>query len=296
MREPIAKMEQERAVPRAGGEDRPHTNGIGAVWVDMRLRKLPCVLQQELARACRLVVTCNAHDLNPKLRAAEAEVIAFDFDYPDARGLQALLSAKRQFAHIPILMLVEQPYDNLLLWALRARVWDVLIKPVACELILERMQWSRAARGAIGPDRMRSNAMPAPAIPMEARFLPASAGSRCTDTACGYINDHLHEKLSVVALAHRSGMDRYQFSRIFRSEHGVTFRDYVLAVRLHRAEEMLSYTNAAVTEIAFCAGFHDLSHFARLFRRRTGCSPSEFRQRQRVASNAQELRACAQDS
>jgi AraC-like DNA-binding protein len=283
----------------AGGEDRPRTNRISAVWVDMRLRKLPCVLQQQLARACRLVVTCSANDLRPELRAAEAEVIAFDFDYPDARSLQALLSAKRQFAHIPILMLVEQPYDNLLLWALRARVWDVLIKPVACEQVLERMEWSRAARAAIGPDRMRINAMPVPATPMEARFLPTSAGSRCTDTACGYINDHMHEKLSVMALARRSGMNRYQFSRIFRSEHGMTFRDYVLSVRLHRAEEMLSHTDAPVTEIAFCAGFHDLSHFARLFRRRTGCSPREFRQRQRIAScssEAQELRACAQDS
>jgi AraC-like DNA-binding protein len=218
------------------------------------------------------------------VRAAEAELIAFDFDYPDARGLQALQNARRQFAHIPILMLVEQCYDNLLLWALRARVWDVLIKPVASDSVLERMQWIRAARTAIGRTGMRTNAMPAPAIPVEARFLAKGARSRGTGSACGYINDHMHEKLSATALARRCGMNRYQFSRAFRSEQGVTFREYVLSVRLERAEQMLSHTDAPVTEIAFCAGFQDLSHFASLFRRRTGCSPREFRQRRRAAS------------
>lgn len=259
-------------------------DGICALWVDMRLRRLPCSLQQRLASACRLTIVRSVDDLHRQVRATSPDTIAFDFDYPDVYGLQALLNARQQFAHVPVLMLTEQCYDNLLLWALRARVWDILIKPVADECVLQRMEWIRTARATRAPTGMRNNAMPVPAIPMEARFAAASRRSRCTDTAYGYVNDHLHEKLSAVALARRCGMNRFEFSRVFRSEHGVTFRDYVLSARLHRAEEMLSRTDAAITEIVFCAGFHDLSHFDSLFRRRAGCSPTEFRQRHRAAS------------
>lgn len=259
-------------------------NGISALWVDMRLRRLPCSLQQRLASACRLTVVHSADDLQRQVRTTLPDTIAFDFDYPDVYGLQAVLNVRRQFAHIPVLMLTEQCYDNLFLWALRARVWDVLIKPVAHECVLQRVEWIRAARTTKAPAGTRNNAMPAPAIPMEARFAATSGRPRWTDTTCGYVNDHMHEKLSAVALARRYGMSRFEFSRAFHSEHGVTFRDYVLSARLHRAEEMLSRTDAPITEIAFCAGFHDLSHFASVFRHRAGCSPTEFRQRYRAAS------------
>lgn len=256
-------------------------NEISALWVDMRLRKLPSALPQTLASACRVTIAHGVEDLHRRTRLIAPHMIAFDFDYPDVQGLQALLHTRQAFTRVPVLMLTEQCYDNLLLWALRARVWDVLIKPVADEQVLRRVEWICAARAATGPTGTRNNAMPVPAIPMEARFAPANGRPHRTDSACGYVHDHLHEKLSTTTLARRCGMSRYEFSRTFHSEHGVTFRDYLLAVRLQRAAEMLSRTDAPITEIAFCAGFHDLSHFASLFRRRTGCSPSEFRQRQR---------------
>ena len=73
-------------------------------------------------------------------------------------------------------------------------------------------------------------------------------------------------------------MSRYQFSRMFHAEQGVTFRDHLLSMRLLRAADMLSRTQAPITDVALCSGFQDLSHFARQFRRHNGCSPSAFRQ------------------
>jgi AraC-like DNA-binding protein len=254
---------------------------FSVVWVDMRLRKRAFVLARQMSYACQLVFAESAEELERKVRATNAEVITFDFDYPDARGLRMLLSCRKQLVHVPVLMLIEQCYDDLLLWALRARVWDVLIKPVDACHVTQRMEWIRAARTAVDRAGSRANAMPEPIIPVQARFVTSNTRGHCTDSACGYIHDHLHEKLSETALARRCGMSRFQFSRSFRDEHGVTFRDYVLSVRLNRAEAMLSHTDAPITEVAFCSGFHDLSHFASLFRRRTGCSPRQFRQRQR---------------
>lgn len=258
-------------------------NRIDVLWVDLRLRRLPDSLPRGVASACRVAIVHCAEDIQPMVRAARPDAIAFDFDCPDVPGLQALLDTRQRFAHIPVLMLTEQCYDNLLLWALRARVWDVLVKPVTEDGVRQRLARLRAARSATDLGGTRSNAMPAPAIPVEARLAASSVRSRRTDTVRSYVEDHLCEKLSATELAHRYGMSRYEFSRTFHDEHGVTYRDYLLSARLHRAAEMLRRTDAPVTEVAFCVGYHDLSHFDSQFRRHTGCSPSEFRQRHREA-------------
>lgn len=124
------------------------------------------------------------------VRAARPDAIVFDFDYPDVHGLQALLDTRQQFAHIPVLMLTEQCYDNLLLWALRARVWDVLVKPVTEECVRQRLALLRAAQSATGLGRTRSNAMPTPAIPAEARLAASNARSRRTEPVRSYVEDH----------------------------------------------------------------------------------------------------------
>jgi AraC-like DNA-binding protein len=64
----------------------------------------------------------------------------------------------------------------------------------------------------------------------------------------------------------------------------MSFADYVLEQRLNFAERQLanSANNAAVTEIAYAAGFSDLSYFSR---RRFGITPSDRRAAARLASN-----------
>lgn len=262
-------------------------NRINALWIDRRLRRSPAWPPPELGAACQLSVVTNADDLPALIHQMRPRCIVFDFDYPNAEGLKALLRTRQQFAFVPVLMLIEPCYDSLLLWALRARVWDVLIKPVAVTSLLQRMLWLRDASSETDADGTRTNAMPVPAVPVEARFCADSASANHrTDSVCSYVKGHLHEKLSETELASRHGMSRTQFSRAFHREHGVTFREYLQSARLHRALEMLGRTDAPITEVAFCAGFHDLSHFASVIRRHAGCSPSEFRHRVRESHQA----------
>jgi two-component system, response regulator YesN len=62
---------------------------------------------------------------------------------------------------------------------------------------------------------------------------------------------------------------------------GVSFRDYLLAVRLARAKQLLSSGRAFVTEVAQMAGFGDLPRFDKLFKRSTGLTPSAYRAQER---------------
>jgi AraC-like DNA-binding protein len=75
---------------------------------------------------------------------------------------------------------------------------------------------------------------------------------------------------------------------LFETE-GLSFNKFVVERRLLRAYEMLSdsqRSDRTITAIALTAGFSDLSHFNRAFRRRFGTTPSEARHAGRDAGNA----------
>jgi AraC-like DNA-binding protein len=85
--------------------------------------------------------------------------------------------------------------------------------------------------------------------------------------------------LTLAALAARHKVSPRSVQLLFESE-GVTFSQFVLEQRLARAFRMLGdprYARMTVSAIALAAGFGDLSHFNRSFRRRYGATPSEVR-------------------
>lgn len=83
------------------------------------------------------------------------------------------------------------------------------------------------------------------------------------------------EPLAVDDMARAAGMSRYHFSRLFRSQTGVSPYRFLQDTRVERAAELLRAGRRSVTEVALSVGFRDLGRFGRAFRRRHGCAPSE---------------------
>ena len=74
-------------------------------------------------------------------------------------------------------------------------------------------------------------------------------------------------------------MSKSLLSRRFKEVAGMTFRGYLLRVRLERAKTLLSRKHASITEVAHSVGFGDLPRFDKLFKRYTGLTPSAYRAR-----------------
>ena len=94
-----------------------------------------------------------------------------------------------------------------------------------------------------------------------------------------WIADHLTDDLSVPALAGRAQMSERTFARAFRRETGSTPGDYVEALRVERARLLLETTPAQVDAVAAACGFGTVETLRRAFARRTGVSPSAYRDR-----------------
>lgn len=92
-----------------------------------------------------------------------------------------------------------------------------------------------------------------------------------------YIRFHYDEELRLSTLASMVNMATSTFCRFFKRQTGVHLRDYIADVRLDAVEHKLMNTDAMICDMSFQCGFNTLSNFNRLFRRRYGCNPTEYK-------------------
>jgi AraC family transcriptional regulator len=92
-----------------------------------------------------------------------------------------------------------------------------------------------------------------------------------------HIRDNLSNDLSIAQLAAIAGMSPHYFAELFRRSTGRAPHQYVLLQRIERAKESLRDPRHSVIEAGLDAGFVNPSHFARIFRKLVGMSPSVFR-------------------
>lgn len=100
-----------------------------------------------------------------------------------------------------------------------------------------------------------------------------------------WMNSHLHEELRVQRLAEVAGMSVRNFSRSFTEKIGTTPAKAVEQLRLEAAKLILQETDHSIKRIARDVGLGDEQNLRRMFHRRFGISPLEFRNRFSATSN-----------
>ena len=94
-----------------------------------------------------------------------------------------------------------------------------------------------------------------------------------------HIAHHLAEVIDFPALAKKCGMSYSLFRKRFRDYNGLSPLDYQIALRVRRAMHLLSSTDFPAGQIAEDTGFNSPAYFSKVFRARTGFSPTDWRQR-----------------
>jgi AraC-like DNA-binding protein/ligand-binding sensor protein len=95
--------------------------------------------------------------------------------------------------------------------------------------------------------------------------------------AKSYIGEHQADDLSLGQVAKAVNASTFYFCKLFKRSTGTNFVDYVSRLRIAKAKNLLLNPHCMVSEIAFEVGFQSLTHFNRVFKKRTGQSPSEYR-------------------
>ncbi len=95
----------------------------------------------------------------------------------------------------------------------------------------------------------------------------------------GYIRRHMSETITTEAIAKSLYMSRPYLSRRFKEETGETLKDFILQEKTEEARRLLRYSSKSFPAISGYLGFSSQSHFTRVFKKYTGCTPGEYRER-----------------
>ncbi|MCD2259519.1 helix-turn-helix domain-containing protein [Psychroserpens luteolus] len=94
-----------------------------------------------------------------------------------------------------------------------------------------------------------------------------------------YIDNNYDKNLKLDFLSHIRFTSKYHLLRLFKRYYGQTPRQYLTDKRIEKSKDNLK-NGMTVTETCFAVGFESLGSFSKLFKTKTGKSPSAFQKEQ----------------
>ncbi len=94
-----------------------------------------------------------------------------------------------------------------------------------------------------------------------------------------FIDNNFENNLKLDILSHIHFTSKYHLQRLFKRYYGLTPKQYLIDKRIEKSKENLK-NGMTVTETCFAVGFESLGSFSKLFKIKTGKSPSVFQKEQ----------------
>ena len=95
--------------------------------------------------------------------------------------------------------------------------------------------------------------------------------------AMQYLDNHFMHRIKISELADYIGIDRSYLTKSFREEYHVSPQEYLIRLRMEKAEYLLENSAEPVASIASQVGYPDALAFSKIFKQRNGLSPTEYR-------------------
>lgn len=187
------------------------------------------------------------------------DIVFIDMNMPLMNGIDFLEIASK--SHPDCQFIVISGYDSFQYAraAIQFSVADYLLKPI------ERSELERVLRKVI------------PNLPSRQIKSGDFSIVEVASAVKEYVDRHYQESIHVGKIAKKYFVSKEYLSRIFNSTYGCPVYEYLLRVRMQKGKELLSDPSLAIQRVAELIGYNDASYFCKAFRRRYGCTPTEYR-------------------
>lgn len=195
------------------------------------------------------------------IESEHPEIIITDMKMPvmDGKELLKTLAAKNISSKI-IVISGFSDYD-FTRQAIRSNVIDYILKPV------DEQELNEALCRAISEIDIEQNTL------IEAE----ESSNDLVFEIERYIRENYCSEISLSDLANRFYLSKEHISRSFKRHFQINLFDFITSLRIEKAKALLSKTKLSIEEIAEMTGFSNGNYFSKTFRKQTGLSPSEFK-------------------
>jgi CheY-like chemotaxis protein/AraC-like DNA-binding protein len=244
---------------------KPHIMIVDDSMVDLRL--LTALLTRH---GYRLSVAFNGHDAVQKIDLLLPDLILLDINMPQMNGLAAcrLLKQNERTRHIPVIFLTAATDADMRLEGFAVGAVDFVNKPFHEEEVLARIHIHLSL----------ANTVSQPPVAIHPK-TPDSKDAALFNAAKDYMRQHISDPPSPEALAQLLGTHEKRLNQTFVKHSNLTLYAWLREERLRQACELLRSTDTPVAALSEYLGFSTQSNFAKAFKERFACSPSEYRQR-----------------
>ncbi len=162
--------------------------------------------------------------------------------------------------------LVNTPYSSKLISLINYFGEELENYNESCKLMLQSISMQIAIQilRETGNDSLMKNNKPADAY----NYLKI---------AKEYMRAHFNANIKIEDICKHIHISPYYFMHMFKEQTGRTPHEFLLALRLEKAEEMLKNGNYSIEEVGTSCGFVDAAHFSKAFKRAKGITPSRYK-------------------
>jgi two-component system response regulator YesN len=203
-----------------------------------------------------------------KLHADELDVLITDIKMPIMNGLKLIESVREQLPKLPIVILSGFNDFEYARTAIRSGVTDYLLKPVVKTQLYDLLMKLISQKG--GTDRG------------DAKIADLNE-NYIVEHIKHYLDKHYDKNFELDKLADAIDKNASYISRVFRLHTAITITDYLIQIRIDKAKQFLiDHPHLKNYEVSQLVGYQDSVYFNKLFKKITGITPREYRDRCQV--------------
>lgn len=193
----------------------------------------------------------------------EIDLVILDVMMPSLLGTEVLKEIKMIAPHLPIIILTGYTSKDLAIEALRGHADDYIEKPLninKTNKIIERILENKICGSDINYTDTKGK----------------------VDRVKYFVERNYDKKISLNDAAAVVGLSPKYLSRIFKEIAKKSFSQYRLEAKIEIAKELLKDNKYNISQLSYKIGYKNLESFIRQFKKFEGCSPTEYRKKQKL--------------
>ena len=245
-------------------------------------------IRKQFGSEVELIEAENGREDVEQFQKAPFQIAVLDIEMPGTNGLEAAAAIREMSSECEMIILTAFDEFQYAKKAITVRALDYLLKPVSEEELIicleEAMQRINYNRHMVNMPKEHDSKTDVAAagegfsgVPSEEEKEGNSKNKMISKKILKYIEEHYHEDISLQELAGYLNYSDAYFCTVFKQCFEQNFITFLSQFRVEKAKKLLEDITVNVKEISMKVGYHDSNYFAKVFKRITGVTPSEYR-------------------
>ncbi|GLX69492.1 response regulator transcription factor [Paenibacillus glycanilyticus] len=229
----------------------------------------------------------NGFDAYEVLKEKKIDILVTDVHMPSMSGLELARKAQETDGCGDLRVIFVSGYQDFhyVKQALSLRAYSYVLKPMDDAELVEALvqvkkELDQETRHLEEERQWRDAFLKSPSGRRQAaEAVPGDKGkhTKLIQEMIVYMKEHLHRSLTLKEVADRFSFSPNYLGSMFKEETGTGFSEYVIAMRMEKAGQLLKDPKVKIYEVADLVGYRYMPYFSRQFKETFGMTPIEFR-------------------